>query len=307
MTPYPSSPQAPVPQAVPVAVTAAGDAEEREIPVAEAGPDPDQPRKEFDPEREQELAASIREHGQLNAILVYVSTVPPRYRILGGERRWRACQRLGRKTIRARILKEPPNEAKRRELALLDNEQRQDLSDIERGLAYGDFLTRTGCTASALAQKLGKHVSTITRAIGLVRKLPEDLRSLVGPRLPPSVASVLTALPDDEAKRKFAALYCDGTYRTAEQVAAAIKAARNGQTTGAPASFTAQAGGIAIMVTLPPTELARAAAALRQLAKDVSSHGHSLADLKNFLARKHKLAAARQAAAAAAEALRAAP
>jgi ParB family chromosome partitioning protein len=290
-----------------VAVLAAGDAEEREIPVADIGPDPDQPRKEFDPEREQELAASIREHGQLNAILVYLASVPPRYRIIAGERRWRACQRLGRKTIRARILKELPDEPKRRELVLLENEQRQDLSDIERGLAYLDVLTHKGCTASALAQKLGKHVSTVTRAVALIRKLPEDLRALVGPRLPPSVAALLTTLADDEAKRKFAALYRDGTYRTAEQVAAAIKAARKGQATDAPASFTAQAGGIAITVTLPPGELARVESVLRQLAKDVSAHGRSLTDLKDFLARKHKLEAARQAAQAAEAALNAAP
>src|SRR5579884_974247 len=150
----PTKPSGHTSEAIRIAPATAGDAEERDIPVAEIGPEPDQPRKYFDEERDKELEDSIREHGQLNAIIVYLTTVPPRYRLLAGERRWRIFRRLGKATIRARVLKEPPDDGKRRELMLIDNELRQDLTDIERGLAYLDFMTRTGCTASALAQKV---------------------------------------------------------------------------------------------------------------------------------------------------------
>ena len=285
-----------LPQAVPVA---GGDAEEREIPVAEIGPDPGQPRKYFDPERDKELEASLREHGQLNAIIVYLAAEAPRYRLIAGERRWRAFQRIGKETIRARVLKARPDAARCSLLMLVDNEQRQDLHDIERGDAYLAHLTLTGCTASALAQKVGKHVSTVTRAVALVKKLPEDLRGLIGQRLPPSVAQLLTALPNDEEKRRYASLYIEGKIKSGDELAAAIRAARNGQATGVTACFACQESGVKIAVTWttgaagasPGQALAAAENALKIVLKDIREQGHrGLEKFKDFLSKKARTA-----------------
>src|SRR5262249_48462821 len=134
-----------VPQAVPVVPAAAGDAEEREVSVAEIDPQ-DNIRKHFDQEALQVLADNIAANGLLKPITVYYDPQTKRYRLIGGERRWRAHQMLGRKTIRARVLKQPPDPAKRAELMLIDNDQ-EDLDDIARGLAYLDYTTRYQCPA----------------------------------------------------------------------------------------------------------------------------------------------------------------
>jgi ParB/RepB/Spo0J family partition protein len=299
MTPHApaASPIGPVPPALPVvpaAAAAPGAAEEHEVPVAEIDPE-DNARKHFDPEQTRALADNIAAHGLLNAVIVYRHPQSGRFRLIAGERRWRAVQLLGWKTVRARVLKEPPDDATRRELALIDNEQRQDLSDIERGLAYLGYMAATGSTASALANKLGKHVSTVTRAVQIARKLPPDTQELVrSGKLPPFAARHLLRLPDDEAKRRFARLYCEGQVKTAAQLAAAVK---NGAApvAGGPAVFTCEEGGVRIAVTLPGSDpgsnpgqaLAAAEAALRVVAKDLRDHGgRGLAHFKEFLARK---------------------
>lgn len=287
-----------VPQAFSLAPAAAGEVEERKIPVAETGPSPSQPRKYFDPERAHELMASLQEHGLLNAIIVYPSTVPPRYRIIAGERRWRAANALGWTTIRARVLKERPADDRLWELQLMDNE-RQDLSDIERGLAYLDFMSRTGCTASALAQRLGKgkSVSSITRPVALIRKLPEEVRALVGQKLPPTVAEKLTsnALSDEEKKR-FTSLYIEGKIKSGDELAAAIRAAKNGQAAGGTTGFTRDESGVKIAVTwcsgaADAQALANVENALRLLVKDLAAQKHrGLTHWKEFLEKKAKAA-----------------
>ncbi|HWG41143.1 MAG TPA: ParB/RepB/Spo0J family partition protein [Gemmataceae bacterium] len=288
--------------------TVASDAEEREIAVVQIEPE-DNARTYFDLEQLQALADSIATHGLLNAITVYCHTASGRFRLIAGERRWRAVQMLGWTTIGTRVLKEPPDRAKRRELALIENEQRQDLSDIERGIAYLDFMTSTGCTASALAKKLGKHVSTVTRTIARIRKLPEDLREIVGLQLPPSVAQLLTSLPSDEEKRRFAGLYIEGKIKSGDELAAAIKAARNGQATGGTAGFTCEESGVKIAVTLTSggaegQALGHVENALRILLKDLAVQKHrGLTHWKTFLEKKAKAAKKAAEAAAAQNAL----
>jgi ParB family chromosome partitioning protein len=285
------------PASIPVALPAARDVAESEITVVQIEPE-DNSRKLFDPEQLRALADSIATHGLLNAVIVYRRPDSDRFALLAGERRWRAVQLLGWQTIRARVLGEPPDEAKRCELMLIDNEQRVDLSDIERGKAYLDFMTRTGCTASALAQKVGKHVSTVTRAVKLVEKLPPDLRDAIGPQLPPRVALLLTPLPTDEAKRHYAALYREGKVKSGAELAAAIKGG-NGQPEGSTAGFTAEEGGVRVAVTwaagtagaTSAQALAAAENALRAVIKDLREQGHrGLASFRTFLEKKARAA-----------------
>ena len=122
----------------PVPISPASDtgAEERLIPVADTGPDPvtGQPRKSFDEERDKELEASIREHGQLNAIIVYLSTVPPRYRLIAGERRWRASQAAGLHEVP--IVPVDVSDSDALEIAIIENVQREDLNPMEEAQGY---------------------------------------------------------------------------------------------------------------------------------------------------------------------------
>jgi ParB/RepB/Spo0J family partition protein len=282
------------PQAVPAALTApiADAAEERHVPVDEIDTD-EQVRKEFDPDKARELEASFQQHGQLNAIIIYFDPATRRYRNIAGERRLRAARALGWKTIRARVLKERPAGDKLLELQLVENDQRHDLSEMERGKAFIDYMTRTGCTASALAQKLGKPVNAITRPINLFKRLPEDVRALVGKEIPSSVAEVLTSLPNDDAKRHWAALYREKKVQSGSELAAAIKAARNGQAADVTSGFTCQdqESGVKISVTFPGQDLSRVEAVVRQLGKDLSANGHrGLDKFKDFLTRKARAA-----------------
>ena len=133
-----------------------------------------QPRKRFDERELGELAASIREHGVVAPILVRRDGA--RYRIVAGERRWRAAQRAGLREIPALVREASDREAF--ELALVENLQRADLNAIEEAEAY-EVLTRDhGLTQEAVAGRVGKDRSSVANALRLL-KLPPEVRELV--------------------------------------------------------------------------------------------------------------------------------
>jgi len=132
-----------------------------------------QPRKRFDEARLEELAASIREHGVVEPILVRRHGA--RYRIVAGERRWRAAQRAGLQEIPAVVRDASDRQAF--ELALVENLQRADLNPIEEAEAY-EVLSEQGLTQEDVARRIGKDRSTVANALRLL-KLPEDVRDLV--------------------------------------------------------------------------------------------------------------------------------
>lgn len=294
-SPTPINGQAP-PPAIPAAVTAAlvCDAEEREVVVANIDPK-DNARKYFDPEQLNALADNIAVHGLLNALIIYLPPESGRFRLIAGERRLRAVQLLGWKTVRCRVLKEPPDESKRRELALIDNVHREGLSDIELGLEVLGHITQTGSTATALAQKIGKHVSTLTRAMQLAQKLPGDLHDLIrSGKLPPFAARHLTHLPDDDSKRRFAALYCEGKVKTAAELAAAIKSG-NGTAAATQAGFSCEESGVRIAVlwngNSDTQALTQVENALRIVLKDLAGQKQrGVEHFKTFLEKKAKAA-----------------
>jgi ParB family chromosome partitioning protein len=132
-----------------------------------------QPRKRFDEAALEELAASIREHGVVEPILVRRHGA--RYRIVAGERRWRAAQRAGLQEIPAVVRDASDRQAF--ELALVENLQRADLNPIEEAEAY-DVLAQDGLTQEDVAKRVGKDRSTVANALRLL-KLPEEVRDLV--------------------------------------------------------------------------------------------------------------------------------
>lgn len=170
------------------------------LPVEAIERNPKQPRKRFEESKLEELAASIRAHGVVEPILVKKEA--GKYRILAGERRWRAAQRAGLKEVPAVLREASDREAF--ELALVENLQRADLNAIEEAEAYEVLLEDHGLTQEKVAERVGKERSTIANALRLLR-LPEDVRDLVrGGELDMGHARALLALEDVEVIRKTA-------------------------------------------------------------------------------------------------------
>jgi ParB family chromosome partitioning protein len=141
------------------------------LPLALIRPNPNQPRKRFDQEALDELAASIREHGILQPILVRKDPHAESYIIIAGERRFRSATALGLEKIPAIIRPEENH----REVALIENLQRQNLSPIEEAEGFLELKQSHGFTDETLAKVLGKPRTTITETIGLTR-LPERIK-----------------------------------------------------------------------------------------------------------------------------------
>jgi ParB family chromosome partitioning protein len=171
------------------------------LPVEAVERNPEQPRKRFDEARLEELAASIREHGVVEPILVRRDG--QRYRIVAGERRWRAAQRAGLQEIPAIVRDASDKEAF--ELALVENVQRADLNAVEEAEAYQMLVAEHDLTQEQVAQRVGKDRSTIANALRLLR-LPEEVRDLVREgRLEMGHARALLGLENPETIQKIAA------------------------------------------------------------------------------------------------------
>ena len=137
-------------------------------------PNPYQPRKIFDEEKIDELAASISENGVFQPIIV--KQFDDKYIIVSGERRYRACQKLKIATIPAIV--RAYDESKVAEIALIENLQRENLTAMEEAVAYQNIMHELGLTQSELAKKIGKSRSYITNVVGLL-SLPEEVANLV--------------------------------------------------------------------------------------------------------------------------------
>jgi ParB family chromosome partitioning protein len=162
---------------------------------------PDQPRKRFDELQLEELAASIREHGVVEPILVRREGT--RYRIVAGERRWRAAQRAGLREVPAVVREASDREAF--ELALVENLQRADLNAIEEAEAFEVLASDHGLTQEQIAGRVGKERSTVANALRLL-KLPAEVRDAVrGGQLDMGHARALLGVDGSDAVRRLAA------------------------------------------------------------------------------------------------------
>ncbi len=143
-----------------------------EIPIDQIEPNPDQPRREFDETAMQELAASIENMGIIAPITLR-QVAPDRYQIIAGERRWRASQRAGLKSIPAYI--RTVEDENVMELALVENIQREDLNAIEIALAYEHLAETTGMTQESISKRVGKSRTAVTNYMRLL-KLPAQIQ-----------------------------------------------------------------------------------------------------------------------------------
>jgi len=160
-----------------------------EIDIDRITPNPSQPRLVFDETRLEELTASIKKNGVLQPVLV--RPYGGGFQLIAGERRLAAAQRAGLFKIPA-VVKEIPDN-KIRELALVENIQREQLNPMEEAQAYQHLMEETDETQEEIAGRLGKDRSTIANAIRLL-KLPSDVRQLVSEgKLSPGHARALLA------------------------------------------------------------------------------------------------------------------
>lgn len=172
----------------------------RQIPVARLSPNPFQPRSEegFEPVALDELAASIREHGVLQPLLVRQTPgEEDTYQIAAGERRWRAAQRAGLETVPCVV--RDLNDRQLRELALVENVFREDLSPVDLGRALQQMMEVFELSARTLSERLGKNHSYVDDKLKIVRD-PRIAAAVKIGALGPTVALELAELADEDAR-----------------------------------------------------------------------------------------------------------
>jgi ParB family transcriptional regulator, chromosome partitioning protein len=163
-------------------------------------PNDQQPRIVLDDSKLEELASSIRANGVLQPILV--RRAGSTYRIIAGERRWRAAQRAGLLKVPV-VVRDMPEGAERQmlELALVENLQREDLNPIDEALAYQRLVDEFAMTQEQVAAAVGKDRTSVANYLRLLR-LPEEVRGdLAAGSLSMGHARALLALPDAAAQR----------------------------------------------------------------------------------------------------------
>ncbi len=163
------------------------------LPLREIEPDKDQPRKDFDEQALSELADSIARHGLLQPIAVRAAAGGA-YKIIAGERRWRAARLAGLSEVPV-VIKDV-TDAEAMELALIENLQREDLDPVEEAMGYRQLMERCELTQEQTAQKIGKSRSAVANSLRLLN-LPEDvLAFLKEGKLSTGHAKVLLGLPE---------------------------------------------------------------------------------------------------------------
>jgi len=177
---------------------------------------PLQPRSNFDHEGMEELTNSIKEHGILQPIIL--TSTENGYELIAGERRLRAAQILGLKTVPA-IIRDVKDQEKL-EIGLVENIQRKDLNPIEEAVAFQRLVAEFNLTQEEVAKKVGKSRSVIANTIRLLT-LPTDIqKALINNRINYSTARLIVGLPPDERMKFFdKVIKHDLTVRAAESEA----------------------------------------------------------------------------------------
>lgn len=175
--------------------------QQAEVDIDLLAPNEEQPRIQMDMAKLEELAESIRVNGIIQPIVV--RRVGDQYRIIAGERRWRAAQRAG--LLKVPVVVRDIEESSRNkllELALVENIQRENLNPVDEALAYQRLAEDHGLTQDQIATAVGKDRSSVANFLRLL-KLPEEVRNdLAGGALSMGHARALLALTDAAAQRQ---------------------------------------------------------------------------------------------------------
>ena len=172
----------------------------KNLKVSEIEPNRNQPRKQFDQEKIEELAASIKEYGLKQPIVV--TKKEDYYSIIAGERRWRACKVAGLDKIPA-ILRED-DEAKNSQIALIENIQREDLNPYEKALGIKNLMDTYGLSQRKLAEKIGIPNSTLANQVRILNLSPAVLELAKEGKITEAHCKVLLTVDDPERQLEIA-------------------------------------------------------------------------------------------------------
>ncbi len=164
-------------------------------------PNRNQPRKEFDKEALSELAASIKQYGILQPIMVQKNG--DMYEIIAGERRWRAAKEAGLKEVP--VIIRDYDKQKIMEISIIENIQRENLNPIEEAMAYQCLMEEYGLKHDELADKVSKNRSTITNSMRLLRLSENIQQMIIDGKISTGHAKVLLSVENKEEQEKIAA------------------------------------------------------------------------------------------------------
>lgn len=211
-----------------------------DIPITHIRPPKLQPRMEIDPDGIQELAASIQRHGLLQPLIV--APDGDGYELLAGYRRYHALQSLAINTVPCRIIRTDP--ALHSEITIAENLIRQDLSSVEEAYAFALYLQETGEKHEALADRLGKERTYVTRRLLLLDLDDATLAALQNKTINLSMALELRKVPDTEMRERliqhvetYGANARVMAYWVANYTKEQARAEATGQPTTAPADY----------------------------------------------------------------------
>lgn len=178
------------------------DAEDRieKIPVKNIEPNPNQPRRQFDENSLKELAASIKQHGVIQPLVV-TTEKNGKYTIIAGERRWRAARIAGLLSVPA--IKRSTKELEQLEIALIENVQRVDLSPLEQAFSIERLHDQFSLPYKDISERLGKAISTVNNIVRLLQLTDEAKEALSSGQITEGHARALLALKAEPDKQTY--------------------------------------------------------------------------------------------------------
>jgi len=198
------------------------------IEVGRIVPDPDQPRKEFDPAALEDLAGSLKARGQLQPIRVRWSADLASWVIVSGERRWRAAQMAGLSTLACVEAKGAPTPDEILEDQIIENCIREDLKPSEQARAFQALVEIRGCSFRQLADYLKVSHMKVSRSLDLLKLPEEDLRRVDAGEIPASAAAAAARMEDDGERREILDKLAAGQMTRDEAVVLAREKAAGG-------------------------------------------------------------------------------
>ncbi len=174
----------------------------REIPLSAIEADPHQPRQNFDEEKLNELAESIKLYGVLSPILVRSGQLPGRYTLISGERRFRAAHLAGLSSIPAIVNQSEDVDGRNLAIQLVENLQRDDLSPIERAHAIGALRDAHSLSVRDIADKLSISKSAVQRSLDILQ-LPHDLLNALKAGASESKVLLLSKIEDESVRATY--------------------------------------------------------------------------------------------------------
>lgn len=221
-----------------------------EIPVGKIDRDPNQPREEFDDEALGRLAESLKSRGQLQPIRVRWDEGQGVYRVVVGERRWRAAKMAGLATLTAVVMDGEMNPDELLAVQLVENALREDLNPVEQARAYKRLIDSRGWSVRQLASELAISHVNVVRAMALL-DLPESVQGEVeSGRLTPTTAYELSKVGDDAAAEEIGRAAVEQKL-TGAQVREAVQSRRDPRPRPVRHEIRTTRGAV-VSVTLPP-------------------------------------------------------